>query len=259
MEILSESCYRQNFIETTAKVTDKNGFTIAAPDIDEWGGVNSPTGYDLNLEGIEDFNNYTGHPFDNVFKGYFAQARIYAPEIKRFISPDIIVDLNRYAYSNDNPINRIDPDGNSAYALEWAGSMWRLAGVDLALPVGDAIYVAGIGALSIADAINTIGADNVARIITTAPDALVNASESVKRALSQTADKLKNGVIYVKDRATEGAKYLKEKANQAVNWVNNKLCESSSPGGPGKDPKEIVKIIEKAKSNIIKSLINMEI
>jgi hypothetical protein len=48
--------------------------------------------------------------------------RVYDPELGRFFSPDNYVQApgnsqsyNRYAYCHDNPINRIDPDGNDDY------------------------------------------------------------------------------------------------------------------------------------------------
>ena len=47
------------------------------------------------------------------------KARFYDPSLGRFIQPDTLVPtmessqaLNRYAYVNNNPINRIDPSGN---------------------------------------------------------------------------------------------------------------------------------------------------
>lgn len=52
---------------------------------------------------------------------------------------------NMFAYCLNNPVNFVDRDGkNPEAACAWMGSMWWLCGTDLALPIGDIVYVLGI-------------------------------------------------------------------------------------------------------------------
>ncbi|MEW9625818.1 RHS repeat-associated core domain-containing protein [Rhodanobacter geophilus] len=65
---------------------------------------------------------YTGHVNDPETGLVYMQARYYQP-FGRFLSPDPvgptpgdIYDFNRYAYTDNNPVNHIDPDGRSTCA-----------------------------------------------------------------------------------------------------------------------------------------------
>ena len=142
-EVLNTSYYHQTYIGTTNIVTNEEGYTIAKPSIDEWGEVFTATKIDMNIEGIEDVNNFTGHSLDNVVGTYYAQARIYNQSDKRFSAEDTHWDSynmiygdgngampninavrqsrNLYAYVDNNPINRIDITGK--FSLDIAKSL----------------------------------------------------------------------------------------------------------------------------------------
>ncbi len=75
------------------------------------------------------------------------------PTVGRFISPDTIVQspfdpqtFNRYSYVSNNPVNRIDPTGNS-----WK-SFWKKFG-DFISPLGRAIVTGEWEHLSSGDTI----------------------------------------------------------------------------------------------------------
>ena len=66
----------------------------------------------MNYSGLDNISNYTGYTYDEVLEIYYAQARFYDPETRRFIQEDPVKDGgNWYAYCGDNPVTRVDPLG----------------------------------------------------------------------------------------------------------------------------------------------------
>ena len=56
--------------------------------------------------------SYTGHRYDNISELYYAKARMYSADDKRFTSIDPIKDgLNWYEYCMGNPQRYTDPRG----------------------------------------------------------------------------------------------------------------------------------------------------
>jgi RHS repeat-associated protein len=73
---------------------------------------------------------FTGQRFEAPVGLYDYGARWYHPELGRFLTPDSFVpdaldsqSLNRYAYVRNNPINRIDPDGNQDFSIGFTYEM----------------------------------------------------------------------------------------------------------------------------------------
>lgn len=80
-------------------------------------------------------HKYTGQELDYEVGLYNYGARLYDPEIGRFMTPDSIVpyptdpqSLNRYSYVQNNPVNRIDPSGN--FDFEFGGFNFCIFGCD---------------------------------------------------------------------------------------------------------------------------------
>ena len=93
-------------------MTKENGQTIAWADYDAWGKPRSPVDFDMNLAGVDNAVSFTSYTYDVVLDLYFAQARFYDQNDRRFISVDPIKDgINRYAYCGNNPIVFVDPSG----------------------------------------------------------------------------------------------------------------------------------------------------
>lgn len=91
--------------------TDAQGNVIARYDYTPYGNSVSSLGIPPNEPG------YTGHVNDPETGLVYMQARYYQPT-GRFLSPDPVTptpgdifDFNRYAYTNNNPINHTDPNG----------------------------------------------------------------------------------------------------------------------------------------------------
>lgn len=92
---------------------DANGNITATFDYRPYGGqaLGSPTAGP----------GYTGHVNDPDTGLVYMQARYYDAATGRFLSadpmtpsPGNLFNLNRYGYTNNNPVNRIDPDGRCA-------------------------------------------------------------------------------------------------------------------------------------------------
>jgi RHS repeat-associated protein len=67
---------------------------------------------------------FTGQYFDSEIEEYYLRARQYNPHLARFTSRDPVsgkfrepLSLHRYLYCNNDPIDRIDPDGQFAVTL----------------------------------------------------------------------------------------------------------------------------------------------
>lgn len=65
-------------------------------------------------------DRFTGQTWDAATGLYFYGARYYDPALGRFVQPDSVVprpfdpqSLNRYSYTSNNPVGRIDPTGHS--------------------------------------------------------------------------------------------------------------------------------------------------
>ena len=153
---------------------------------------------------------YCGEYFDVETGTYYLRARYYDPDIGRFTQQDthwntansiygdnpqkineredklglktysyapqitaIMQSGNLYVYGVSNPVVFCDRSGHAGeLALSWTGSMFWLSMIDGLLPIGDIIYLGGILATSVVDFISTIGVDNLARLISEAPNAL---------------------------------------------------------------------------------------
>jgi len=101
-------------------MTKETGETIAWADFDAWGKPRSPRGHDMNMAGVDNAVSFTSYTYDVVLDLYFAQARFYDANSRRFISVDPIKDgINWYAYCEGNPITFVDPSGLDSYVI-WA-------------------------------------------------------------------------------------------------------------------------------------------
>ncbi len=105
---------------------------------------------------------FTGQRYEADFRIYDYGARFYDPAIGRFLGPDSFVpepgdpqSLNRYSYVRNNPLSRIDPDGNidrgittrvKSYLSDSLGDKFGGfvygAGVGLAFGAGAAVCIA---------------------------------------------------------------------------------------------------------------------
>ena len=113
--------------------TDDNQNVLARYEYDVFGAIRNETGTSDNTR------KFTGKEFDADSNLYYYGARYYDPYIGRFTQRDPIGDgVNWYAYTYNNPLRFIDPDGlrglNQAEtdaATDFFGDMINLEQVDI--------------------------------------------------------------------------------------------------------------------------------
>jgi len=107
--------FHQDRLGSTIRMTRENGTTIAWADYDEWGKPRTPIDRDMNMAGVDNAIGFTSYTYDVVLDKFFAQARMYDQNNRRFMASDPIKDgLNWYAYVGNSPIVFIDPLGLDA-------------------------------------------------------------------------------------------------------------------------------------------------
>jgi RHS repeat-associated protein len=101
-------------------LTDSDGKLVAEYEYDSWGNILKAETLDASL-GVNFAKTnprlYASYWYDDVLGQYFMKARMYDAEIGRFYSQDPLesdenaLSSNPYIYCDNNPINRLDPDG----------------------------------------------------------------------------------------------------------------------------------------------------
>ena len=100
------------------------GNVVADYTYDEWGKLISVTGSNTTMGNITPLR-YRGYIYDRDTGLYYLQSRYYDPAIGRFINADTytttdadgILSSNMFAYCENNPVNRSDPNGEWVHVL----------------------------------------------------------------------------------------------------------------------------------------------
>ena len=89
---------------------------VASYEYDTWGNVTYSTGTMAKINPLK----YRGYYHDAESGFYYLQSRYYDPAIGRFVNADGQISLdgsflntNQFAYCGNNPVNQVDPEGNS--------------------------------------------------------------------------------------------------------------------------------------------------
>lgn len=110
----------QDRLGSTTNLTDKFGRVVGRADYNEWGEVTYKEALSItsSYRRIYPQLNYTGHDWDDVLGMYYAKARFYDPDAKRFVEIDPVkgsvtdpLSLVSYLYCVDNPLRWVDPLG----------------------------------------------------------------------------------------------------------------------------------------------------
>ena len=126
---------------------DSSGNVVVKYIYDAWGNhaVVNASGEDIgDATHIGNRNpiRYRGYYYDTETGLYYLKTRYYDPEVGRFITiddisyldPDTVNGLNLYAYCGNNPVMRVDPNGNKWWE-------WLLFGIGAVLVVASAVVL----------------------------------------------------------------------------------------------------------------------
>ena len=110
--------YLRNAQGDVVKLIDKTGSAVVEYTYDTWGKLLSTTGSLAATFGAEQPFRYRGYVYDEETGFYYLQSRYYNPEVGRFISADVylstgqgVIGHNAYAYCGNNPVTRVDDEG----------------------------------------------------------------------------------------------------------------------------------------------------
>ena len=120
-----KKCVNMAYVHTdrlgsVVNLSDEHGRVTARADYTDWGEVRRYT--DITVDGgfrrLLPEITYATHEYDDVLNQFYAKARMYDAENKRFDAVDLIagtvadpISLVQYLYAVDNPIKWIDPLG----------------------------------------------------------------------------------------------------------------------------------------------------
>ncbi len=110
--------YLRNGQGDVVKLIDGNRNTVVEYAYDSWGKPLSCTGTLATTLGALNPFRYRGYVYDEETQWYYLKSRYYDPETCRFISADVllstgqeVVGNNSFVYCGNNPIARIDSEG----------------------------------------------------------------------------------------------------------------------------------------------------
>ncbi len=149
--------YRKDAQGNIAAILDSNGNIVVEYKYDSWGNhaVLDANGADIasatHIGNLNPFR-YRGYYYDTETGLYFLKTRYYDPEVGRFITidsisyidPETINGLNLYAYCGNNPVMRVDENGNAWW--EWLVGALLVIAVTAAVVVTAGAAAAAVGA-----------------------------------------------------------------------------------------------------------------
>ncbi|HIJ71300.1 MAG TPA: hypothetical protein HPP87_08050 [Planctomycetes bacterium] len=115
--------YHFNGLGSVVALSDNSGAIVERYEYDVYGQVQIMSS-DFEIRDSSLYNNpymFTGRRLDDETGLYYYRARMYHPELGRFIQPDPLEyydGMNMYAYVGNNPLNWIDPSGTNIYLKE---------------------------------------------------------------------------------------------------------------------------------------------
>ena len=136
-------------------IDDSTGAQVVAYTYDAWGKITSITGSAASTVGKYNSLRYRGYYYDSETGYYYLQSRYYDPSYKRFINADnptlirnqatkSVVNSNYYLYCCNNPVNKIDPNGEDAILLMDKNGAYSFGHIALVLEINDVWFYCSI-------------------------------------------------------------------------------------------------------------------
>ena len=152
--------FEKNLQGDVIAVYSDTGTKLISYRYDAWG--NRTTTYSNGGASTLAANNritYRGYYYDSDLGMYYLQSRYYDAKICRFINADVFISTgqgltgnNMFAYCGNNPVNRVDPNGES----------WKFLDIVVAVVVGAVVVVAGVISAPINHCINLVNEKKIA-------------------------------------------------------------------------------------------------
>jgi len=111
--------YHLDHLDTPQVKTDESGAVVWQADYMPFGGVN------VTVDAVENNFRFQGQYYDQETGLHYNYHRDYDPTSGRYLTPDPIglaAGIDLYSYSENNPINLIDPMGLAGIAIDFGGS-----------------------------------------------------------------------------------------------------------------------------------------
>ncbi len=127
--------FHYNHRGDTVLATDSEGNILNNFSYEAYGKVTNSEGIPVNNLSIKNFPNLfvggSGIRYDTKTDLHYMRFRWFSSSQLRFISADLLMDLNRYAYVEENPVTRIDPLG----LMEEAYIEYERNGIPVKIPI----------------------------------------------------------------------------------------------------------------------------
>ncbi len=118
--------YHFDFRGSVICITDSGGNMVKLYKYDEFGNIYKEDG-SMSWKNPYRYIGKYGVEYDDKDL-YYMKARYYMPKEGRFISEDPKFNTNLFVYADDDPINKIDPKGKSAY--HWLDNFLKNSGIN---------------------------------------------------------------------------------------------------------------------------------